>query len=99
MWIFEISTGKFFAPGPVLKSKGYAGGNCGKNPEGINNADMQSVHDIGPLPEGLYTRGKLVPQSHLGRDAIALIPDPSNEMHGRGDFYLHGDTTPSGKAS
>jgi hypothetical protein len=60
---------------------------------------MQNVPKVGPLPEGLYTRGKLVPQSHLGKDAIELIPAPSNQMFGRSDFYLHGDTTPSGKAS
>jgi hypothetical protein len=99
MWYFESSTGNFFTPDKQLRSRGYAGGNCGKNPEGRNNPDMQDQAKIGPLPEGLYTRGKLVPQSRLGKDAIELIPDPNNEMFDRSDFFLHGDTVPSGNAS
>ena len=78
---------------------GYAGGNCGKNPEGKNNPTMQNVPKIGPLPQGTYTFGTPVLQSHLGPFAIPLIPDPANEMFGRSDFYVHGDTTPSGNAS
>jgi hypothetical protein len=38
-------------------------------------------------------------QSHLGPFAIPLIPDDGNIMKGRGHFYIHGDTTPSGNAS
>lgn len=33
-----------------------------------------------------------MPESKLGPFAIPLIPDPSNEMYGRGDFYCHGDS-------
>ena len=99
MHTFEISTGNFYNPTGAFVSKAYAGGNCGKNPEGRNNAAMCSVKNIGPLPEGLYTMGAPVEHSHLGPFAIPLTPDPTNEMHGRGDFYVHGDTTPSGNAS
>lgn len=92
MWTFEITTGKFFDPSNAYVSSGYSGGNCGKNPEGINNPDMCSVPDIGPIPPGLYTMGEAVMHSKLGIEAIPLTPDPSNEMYGRKDFYLHGDT-------
>jgi hypothetical protein len=92
MFTFEQSTGKWFDPSGQHIATGYAGGNCGKNPEGINNPAMQNVACIGPLPCGIYTKGTLVPESHLGRDAIQLIPDPNNEMFGRSDFYCHGDT-------
>jgi len=98
-WTFEQSTGKFYDADMNLVSTGYAGGNCGKNPEGVNNPDMQNTPLIGPLPQGTYTLGEPVPQSKLGVFAIPLIPDPSNNMYGRSDFYLHGDTTPSGNAS
>jgi len=37
MWVFEITTGNMYDSNGKLVSKGYAGGNCGKNPEGINN--------------------------------------------------------------
>ena len=89
---FEQSTGKWFGPDGKYVVTGYAGGNCGNNPEGINNPDMQDRPNIGPLPEGLYKKGKLVLESHLGKYAIELIPDPSNNMFDRSDFYCHGDT-------
>ena len=100
MWTFEQSTGKLYnKQGTLVTAHAYAGGNCGKSPEGKNNPDMQNVPKVGPLPCGLYTLGKVVLESHLGPFAIPLIPDPSNEMFGRGEFFIHGDTVPSGNAS
>ena len=99
MWCFESRTGKWFDPTGALVVKGYAGGNCGKNKEGINNPDKQNVEKIGPLPEGMYSLGQLILESHLGAYAIQLIPDADNQMFGRKDFFCHGDTTPSGNAS
>lgn len=51
---------------------------------------------MGPLPRGKYTIGPLQP-SHgaLGTNVAALIPDPSNEMFGRGSFYIHGRKGPT----
>lgn len=98
-WTFEITTGWMYDPDGAKKWKGYAGGNEGKNREGINNPLMVSVKFIGPLPPGMYTLGTPVLKSHLGPFAIPLIPDATNVMFGRGDFYVHGDTTPSGNAS
>jgi hypothetical protein len=92
MWVFEITTGNMYDPNGKLVSNGYAGGNCGKNPEGIDNPDDEGLKNIGPLPEGIYTFGTPVDHSHLGAFAIPLIPDPANNMLGRGGFYLHGDT-------
>lgn len=98
-WTFEQRTGKLYNPQGNCVATGYAGGNEGKNKEGVNNPDMQGVEGVGPLPVGLYTRGTVIMQSHLGPFAIPLVPDPSNDMLGRGGFYMHGDTTPSGNAS
>lgn len=99
MWIFNSKTGQMFSPSGKIVATGYAGGNEGKNPEGRNNPAMQNVKSIGPLPAGTYTFGTPVPQSHLGPFAIPLVSDPGNTMFGRGSFYVHGDTTPSGNAS
>lgn len=88
-----------FRPDGTLAGTGYAGGNCGKNPEGINNPAMQGVKDIGPLPEGFYTFGDLVEEGELGLYYFALNPDDSNDMLGRGDFYCHGDTSIPRRAS
>ena len=98
-WRYEQATGKMFDPTGVLVYTGYAGGNCGKNPEGKNNPLMQDVKSIGPLPKGEYGLGEVVLTSHLGPYAIPLIPSPENQMFGRGGFFIHGDTTPSGNAS
>jgi len=91
-WTFESGSGKFYDPQGEHIATGYAGGNCGKNPEGINNPEMQAVKGIGPLPEGVYTLGEPVEHSQLGAFAIPLKPDPSNDMMGRGGFYFHGDS-------
>lgn len=92
MWTFNHCNGRLYGPDGSHVASGYAGGNEGKNPEGINNHSMQDQKGIGPLPTGFYIFGDPVPQSKLGPFAIPLIPDSSNTMYGRGDFYCHGDT-------
>lgn len=91
MFLFESSTGKLFDTDGGLIETGYSGGNKGQNKEGINNPEMQNLHDIGPLPEGIYTRGTPVEGTHLGPLAIPLTPDSTNTMYGRSGFYIHGD--------
>lgn len=99
-WVFESSTGKMFRPDGSFAACGYAGGNLGKNPEGINNPKMQNIADIGPLPEGFYTYGELIEEHpRLGLYVFELIPDAENEMYGRGGFYSHGDTEIPRRAS
>lgn len=90
-WIFAIVDGKIYDPTGTFVSTAYSGGDCGKRPDGVDNPDDEGVADVGPLPEGLYTFGVPVEHSKLGAFAIPLIPDPGNEMHGRKDFYCHGD--------
>jgi len=98
-WRYEQRTGKLFDPSGIHIYTGYAGGNCGENPEGVNNPNLQGVKCVGPLPTGKFTFGEVVPFSKLGPYAIPLIPDQANEMYGRGDFFMHGDTNPPGNAS
>lgn len=99
MWTYIQNSGQMFDPDGKLIATGYAGGNEGVNPEGINNHEMQDQKSIGPLPVGFYTFGDVVQQSQLGPFAIHLVPDATNNMYGRSGFFCHGDTTPSGKAS
>lgn len=88
-----------YAPNLKLVATGYAGGNGGKNPEGINNPEMQFTHDIGPICQGEYELQEPLAMSKLGPYTIPLKPKVDNKMEGRGGFYIHGDTTPSGNAS
>jgi len=64
----------------------YAGRDDGKN-----NPDKQSVHNLGPLPQGQYKFGLAQQGTHLGPNAIPLIPDPKNTMFGRSGFFVHAD--------
>jgi hypothetical protein len=66
-------------------AKGWAGQKAGEN-----NPDMQDVHDIGPLPRGLYIIGLAHTHPHLGPVVMNLTPDGYNEMFGRADFRIHG---------
>jgi hypothetical protein len=92
MWTFDSSTGWLTDPSGTQIEKGYAGGNLGKNPEGICNKAYQYTPLIGPLPVGLYTFGVAVEGTHLGPLAIPLTPDADNDTQGRGGFYMHADT-------
>lgn len=91
MWKYIQSTGELFDTDGNFVAKGYAGGNCGRNPEGVNCNFLQNIKGVGPLPVGIYHRGWVVMHSQLGPYAIPLIPDQKNEMFGRGGFYMHGD--------
>ena len=89
MWMFQISTGHVtrVQGQAVVVGTGYSGHGAG-----LNNPDMQDAVGVGPLPVGLYTIGApLDPPDHLGPLAMPLKPDPSNDMHGRGAFFIHGD--------
>jgi len=88
---FEIRTGQMLDADGKLIATGYAGGACGQYPDAVNNPAMCDRHGIGPLPPGLYRMGQPVDHSTLGPFAIPLTPDPSNQMYGRADFYVHGD--------
>jgi hypothetical protein len=90
-WTYEQATGKLRNPDGGTIAVGYAGGNCGANPEGKNNPAMEAVKCVGPLPKGKYLFGNPHDDAHLGPFAIPLIPDPANEMFGRAGFYMHGD--------
>lgn len=89
MIFYEREAGMF--SGAVALGGCYAGMDIGKN-----NVAMQSVHDVGPLPAGVYTIGPLMihppgdPLRHLG-PCMMLTPDPANEMFGRSGFFIHLD--------
>ncbi len=71
----------------VLPGIGYSG-----RGDGLNNPTYQEVHDLGPIPAGMYTvEPSINPPTHLGPFAFPLIPSAANQMFGRDGFYIHGD--------
>jgi hypothetical protein len=83
---YQQSTGILTHDGEELAS-GYSG-----NGAGVNNAAMQEVHAIGPIPQGVYTIEPPHADAQVGPVAMRLTPAPENVMFNRGDFLIHGDT-------
>jgi hypothetical protein len=86
MWKYEQSTGRL-----LHENERVAIGYAGKG-EGKNNADMQDVRGIGPLPKGLYDINAPIDTRTHGPYVMWLTPDPDNEMFGRSAFGIHGDS-------
>ncbi|HKT90099.1 MAG TPA: tlde1 domain-containing protein [Candidatus Sulfotelmatobacter sp.] len=89
MWTYRQSTGQLTDPDGTLVATGYSGHGDGKN-----NPALQDAHDIGPIPQGLYSIGSptdLTGGPH-GPYVLPLTPDPGNEMFGRSGFLMHGDS-------
>ncbi len=84
-WQYIQRTGELLHDGAFF-TKCYAGRGAG-----LNNPDMQSVKDVGPVCVGVYRIGNPVEGSHLGPCAMPLKKDAANVMYGRDDFYLHAD--------
>lgn len=84
MWTFVQRTGELFHDGEFV-NRGWAG-----RLGGYKNPALQNVHDVGPLPCGLYTIGEAHHHPELGPVTMNLEPAPGNEMFGRSDFRIHG---------
>ena len=86
MWIYEQALGRISHNNATL-CMGYAGKGDGKN-----NPAMQNIPFIGPLPCGDYTIGAPYDSPHTGDYTLPLTPNPANEMFGRNEFKIHGDS-------
>lgn len=88
MWIYSQKNGTLTNPSEtILVGVGYSGFGVGKN-----NPDMESVHNVGPIPKGRYDIGPAHNTTTHGPVVLALTPDPSNQMYGRSAFLIHGDS-------
>jgi hypothetical protein len=85
--IYYQRTGKLIDDDGMLMCTGYSG--LG---EGKNNPDMQDVKAVGPIPRGEYSIGRPYDSKNTGPLTIMLFPNSENEMFGRGDFRIHGDS-------
>jgi hypothetical protein len=85
-WYYEQNTGRLLTPTGHLLAIGYSGFGIGKN-----NPDLESVHDIGPIPIGNWQTNPPKDHPTLGPCAIPLQPAPGNKAFGRSNFYIHGN--------
>lgn len=86
---YEQNTGDIYdysGPKPVKLGTGYSGKAAARN-----DGHWQDVPRVGPIPKGAYIAIPARAHPRLGPVAIDLVPFPTNEMHGRSAFLIHGD--------
>lgn len=87
-WQYEQASGRFLDPTGTLLAKGYSG-----QPPHVNDATAQSLHDLGPIPQGMWQAVELIPESTThGPFVIRLEPYSETETFGRSGFMIHGDS-------
>lgn len=90
MWRWDQESGHLWAAGlaDVVYYAGYSGFGPGKN-----TPAMEAVHDVGPIPRGLWNITELVAHHPtLGEYVLLLEPCPGTETFGRTVFRIHGDS-------
>lgn len=86
-WTYAQKTGELQQDEQHVAT-GYSGAG-----EGKNNPDMQSVRNVGPIPEGDWTIvGPPVNTPEHGPYVLQLIPNDGTETFGRSGFLMHGDS-------
>ena len=86
MWTY-IQTSGVLSHNGQQDGSGYSG-----HGDGINNPAMQSVSNVGPIPQGQWTIGEAVNDPKLGPVAMPLTPNIGTDTFGRGGFFIHGDS-------
>jgi Tlde1 domain len=94
-WTYAQQTGELQQDG-VHVATGYSGAGDGKN-----NPAMESVPNVGPIPQGDWTIvGPPVNTAGHGPYVLRLEPATDTPTFGRSGFLLHGDSRESpGNAS
>lgn len=84
-WLY-LQTGTLIGPDdrryPAYSGKG----------EHKNVPTSQNIEDWGPIPSGVYTIGEPRNTTMHGPFVLPLTPDPANEMFGRSEFLIHGNS-------
>lgn len=86
-WTYSQSTGELKHDGVVVNRHGYSGAGSGKN-----NPAMQSVANVGPIPQGTYTIGAARANMSRGRWTMPLLPNSGTNTFGRTGLLIHADS-------
>ena len=61
--------------------------------EGRNNPAFQQVHNVGPIPQGLWSiEGPPFDSDDHGPFCLRLTPAPETRVFNRSGFLMHGDS-------
>lgn len=86
-WTYAQNSGELQQDGKPVAT-GYSGAGAGKN-----NPALQSVPNVGPIPQGDWTiTGPPVDTPNHGPYVLKLNPAAGTETFGRGGFLMHGDS-------
>jgi hypothetical protein len=86
-WTYAQKTGELQQDGEHLAT-GYSGA-----AEGKNNPEMQSVPNVGPIPQGSWTiTGPPANTAEHGPYVLRLTPGEETDTFGRSGFLMHGDS-------
>lgn len=85
MWRWQQSTGNLYKDEAFIFS-GYSG-----HGEGVNNPLLQQIHNVGPLPLGLWEIMSAFDSSQFGECVMRLLALEDTNDFGRGGFLIHGD--------
>jgi hypothetical protein len=86
-WTYAQKSGQLQQDGKPVAT-GYSGAGPGKN-----NPAMESVHNVGPIPQGDWTiQGPPVNTAGHGPFVLRLTAEPETETFGRSGFLIHGDS-------
>lgn len=100
-WVYVQRSGELWHEGERV-ALGYAGWDDGDGicepGEGKNLPGAEAIRNVGPLPVGRYHIGPPMHHPTAGPYTLRLEPDPSNDMHGRSGFLIHGGNA-NGSAS
>jgi Protein of unknown function (DUF2778) len=89
-WTYAQKTGELQQDGKHVAT-GYSGADAGKN-----NPAMESVHDVGPIPQGDWTiAGPPANTPDHGPFVLRLEPAAATNTFGRSGFLMHGDSIES----
>jgi len=86
MFIYSQSSGKLWDSAGEVIATGYSGYGRGKN-----NAALQDVKSVGPIPRGEWVVTGVYDSKRVGPHAIALEPNNHHAL-GRTYFRIHGDS-------
>lgn len=87
MWTYNSANGALSRNG-ILLGTGYSG-----HQAGLNNVEMESISNTGPIPRGSWTISHFFDDpGGKGPMVARLSPDDGTETFGRGGFMIHGDT-------
>lgn len=90
-WYYEQRSGHLRHVQDDKPVERYLGGYSGCK-EGKNSPECQHLKNIGPIPRGVYRIGDPFNSPTHGPYCLRLLPDVANEMFGRDNFLIHGDS-------